>query len=253
MKTFYVYLTAAVLFLTAGCSNNEDKTELYILAAASLSDVMSEIAESYNNYSEDTELIFNFSSSGRLRQQIMQGSPADIFLSASVEEMDRLEEEGAVLSRVNLLQNRLVLIASEDHDFQYSSVNDLAGPETDSLAIGQPELVPVGRYAEEALRNAGVLDEIEEKIVYTNDTRQALTYAETGNVDTAVVYETDAGVSESVKVFDIIDESTYSPVYYPAGLLSGANSPAEAEEFLEWLQSEEAGSIFEANGFTIFR
>ncbi|MDQ0257268.1 molybdate transport system substrate-binding protein [Evansella vedderi] len=235
------------LFTYTACSNTNETVELHVMAAASLTDVMNELKSEYELQNPHVNLIFNFSSSGRLRQQITQGAPGDLFISASSRDMDLLESQGDLEMRADLLQNQLVVITPADSNLSIVSIEDLLNnDQIGRIAIGQPEMVPVGHYAKEALETAEIWTNMEHKIIFSNDTRQALTYVETANVDAGIVYVTDT-VQSNVNVFDIIDADTYSPIYYPMGIMKNANP--EITDFYHWLQAEEAQHIFQRNGF----
>ena len=223
--------------------------ELTVSAAASLTDVMEEIKRLYEAKSGNT-LMMNYASSGALQQQIEQGAPVDIFISAAQKQMDMLQEKGLIdeESRIDLLENAVVLIvpgdgANEDiADFQ-----SLGSDSVNSLAIGEPESVPAGLYAKEILTGLGLWDtlEAEGKLILGKDVRQVLTYVETGNVDAGIVYMTDALSSDQVKVVADAPAGSHTPVTYPAAIVKGCAEQEAAEEFMAFLQNEEIAAVFE--------
>jgi len=261
-----------VLILLAGCGGGNQPTgsglpekegngrpapspvEMTVSAAASLTDVMEEIKGLYEEKNGNI-LMMNYGSSGALQQQIEEGAPADIFISAAQRQMDALQEKGLIdeESRINLLENAVVLIvpgegANEDiTDFQSLAADSVA-----NLAIGEPESVPAGRYAKEILTNLGVWDTLEAKgkLVLGKDVRQVLTYVETGNVDAGIVYMTDALSSDRVKVVADAPEGTHTPVTYPVAIVKDCAEREAAEDFMAFLQSEEIAAVFENHGFT---
>ena len=225
---------------------------LTVSAAASLTDVMEEIKGFYEEKTGHT-LVMNYGSSGALQQQIEQGAPADVFISAAQRQMDVLQEEGLILaeSRVDLLENKVVLIIPVAGDNK--EITDFNSLTTDSLkllAIGEPESVPAGRYAKEVLSSLGIWKKLEEKCVLGKDVRQVLTYVETGNVDAGIVYMTDALTSEKVKIAATAPAGSHTPVTYPAAIVLGTSVLQVAEDFMAYLQSNEVAEIFERHGFT---
>ena len=228
--------------------------EITVSAAASLTDVMEEIKELYEEKSGNT-LMMNYGSSGALQQQIEEGAPVDVFISAAQKQMDTLQEKGLIdeESRINLLENAVVLIvpadgANEDiTDFQ-----SLAADSVVNLAIGEPESVPAGRYAKEILTALELWDalEAEEKLIFGKDVRQVLTYVERGDVDAGIVYMTDALSTDQVKVVAPAPAGSHTPVTYPVAIVKGCAEQEAAEDFMAFLQSEEAAAVFDKHGFT---
>ena len=138
----------------------------------------------------------NYGASGTLQQQIEQGAPVDVYLSASPKQMDALEKKGLLLpgTRKNLLRNEIVLIVPKDSSSHVSSFQDLARPDVKQIALGEPTTVPAGEYAQEVLTYLGIYGVVKPKAVLAKDVRQVLTYVETGNVDAGIVYSTDAAL-----------------------------------------------------------
>ncbi len=268
-----VLLTALlVLLLFAGCAGGNQPAgqepsgeqgngepaaspvEMTISAAASLTDVMEEIKGLYEEKSGNT-LMMNYASSGALQQQIEEGAPADVFISAAQRQMDMLQEKELIdeESRVDLLENGVVLIVPADGENE--AISDFDSLLTDSvnrLAIGEPESVPAGRYAKEVLVSLELWDALEakEKLILGKDVRQVLTYVETGNVDAGIVYMTDALSSDQVKVVTSAPVGSHTPVTYPAAIIKGCAEREAAEDFMSFLQSEEAAVVFDKHGFT---
>lgn len=150
-------------------------------AAASLTDSLKEIQALYEQKNEDITLSYNFGSSGTLQQQIEQGAPVDLFLSAGKKQMAALVDKGLVEKnrQTGLLRNELVVIVPSDSGKRVSSVSDLVDPGFVKLAIGEPTTVPAGGYTREALEHDGLWDALQPRFVYAKDVRQVLTYVET--------------------------------------------------------------------------
>ncbi|WP_163853208.1 molybdate ABC transporter substrate-binding protein [Paenibacillus elgii] len=230
-----------------------EKVELTVSAAASLTDALKEIQTAYESKNAGIKLNFNFGASGALQQQIEQGAPADVFLSAAAKNMKALVDKQLVdaAQQKNLLINELVVVVPEGGQAQVGTVVDLAKPEVKHVAIGEPESVPAGGYAKEALTNAKQWDALQPKLVMAKDVRQVLTYVESGNAEAGFVYKTDALTSKKVKIAFNVDPKTYKPVEYPAGIVKATKHAKEAEAFYTYLQSKEATDVFANYGFTV--
>ncbi|SER90744.1 molybdate transport system substrate-binding protein [Gracilibacillus ureilyticus] len=254
-KKIVIFVITAFFFLTslAGCTQNsvspEEKVEITVSAAASLQDALIEIAALFEENNPNIELNLNFGGSGSLQQQISQGAPVDIFFSAAEDKFNKLIDEGLIEQEnsIKLLQNELVLIIPSSSGVPMTSFEDLSS--ADKISIGTPESVPAGKYAKETLENLGIWDKLESRMVFAKDVRQVLTYVETGNVDAGIVYQTDAMISDSVKIITAAEANLHTPVIYPAGLVKSSSKRDEAELFLTYLQSEETLKIFEKYGF----
>jgi molybdate transport system substrate-binding protein len=238
---------------SAGVTDPQETVDLTISAAASLTDAMKEIETNFETANPNIELNFNFGASGALQQQIEQGAPADIFVSAATKNMNALVDENLIASgdQKNLLQNSLVAIVPADGTNTVASETDLISESIKTVAIGIPESVPAGTYAKEALTNAKLWDELESKLVQGKDVRQVLQYVETGNADAGFVYKTDALTSDQVKIAFEVDKNSYTPANYPIGIIEGTKHRTEAEQFYAYLQTPEVLDIFARYGFTI--
>jgi molybdate transport system substrate-binding protein len=251
-KTIKFSLYAAILslsvFIFSACG--EKKVELTISAAASLTDSLNEVQKLFAEKNNNIKLNFNFGASGALEQQIEQGAPADLFISAGAKQMQALVSKQYVEHPINLLTNELVLIAPADGKTLLNTMEDLTKPEVKFLAVGQPESVPAGSYSKEALTYYKLWEKLQSKIVLAKDVRQVLTYVETGNSDAGFVYKTDAIHSNKVKIVITMDQVSYTPIQYPIGLIKSTKHNKEAQAFFDFLQSKEAQAVFTQFGFT---
>ena len=256
MKHYFTLLAAVILIvgLLSGCSKPETDTdeksvELTISAAASLQDSLEEIKEAYENEHTNITIHYNFGGSGALQQQILQGAPVDLFLSAAEDKFDALIEKGFIdqNQKMNLLANELVLIVPKKNEKHIQSFEDVKLSE--KIALGTPETVPAGQYGLETLNNMQLWEEVKSKVVYTKDVRQVLTYTETENVDAGIVYKTDALTSDKVEVVAAANDDTHTPIIYPVGIVKDSKSAEAAEDFYNFLQSEEAMEVFVEYGF----
>ena len=255
-------LVVLIMLLTACATNNqkdtkendsssEETTELFISAAASLTDAMDELQKIYEA-ENNVMLTFNFGGSGKLAQQIQQGAPVDLFISANENWLQTLIDEKLInaATKVDVTGNKLVLIAHDNSDLAYQSFPEIDLKDLTNVAIGKPESVPAGEYTKEALMSIDRWDGLESHIVYAQDVRQVLTYVETGNAEIGFVYESDALSSEQVKVLAKADESMHDPIVYPAGVTTDSNYEEEAQQFLDFMTSEVAQEILATYGFT---
>lgn len=235
---------------TAGGSGEEIEGTLTVSAAASLTDAMNDIAEMFMEKYPEVQVDYNFGGSGALQQQIIQGAPADLFFSASEEHFRTVVDEGRIDNKnsIEFLANELVLVTPEEND-TVSSFADLN--EAEQIAVGTPESVPAGAYSVETFESLGMLEALEDKLVYTEDVRAVLTYVETGNVDAGLVYRTDAKTSDEVEIADTAPSDAHDPIVYPIGLINDSKNPETAQEFYEFIQSEEALEVFKNYGFVI--
>lgn len=244
----------AVALSVAGCSGASKKAEtveLTVSAAASLTDALEKIGDRYEAEHESVRLRFNWGASGALQQQIEQGAPADLFLSAAPKNMKALVDKGLVEpdKQKVLLTNELVAVVPASGGAEVQSMADLSEADVKTVAIGIPETVPAGAYAKEALTSAGLWETLQGKTVQGKDVRQVLQYVETGNADAGFVYKTDALTSKLAKIAFTVDPQTYSPIEYPAGVVKASAHAEEAEEFYAYLQSDEALVVFAEYGF----
>ncbi|MEK3849085.1 molybdate ABC transporter substrate-binding protein [Paenibacillus sp. FSL M7-0802] len=234
-------------------SKTAETIELTISAAASLTDALKEIQHSYESTHTGIKLNFNFGGSGALEKQIEQGAPSDLFLSASTKNMKSLVDQQLIDTKKQKtwLTNELVAVIPADGTMNIASVTDLTKKEVKKVAIGIPESVPAGNYAQEALMKAKLWDTLQSKLVQAKDVRQVLQYVETGNADVGFVYKTDALTSQKAKIAFEVDPKTYLPVEYPIGIVKASKHIQEAEDFYAYLQSQESLNIMAKYGFTI--
>lgn len=242
----------SILLILAGCGNHEKdaESELYISAAASMTDVLTEIGEVYQKKEDGVKLVFNFDSSGTLKTQIEQGAPADVFISAAEKQMEELRKGGFMSEGtvVNLLKNQVVLIQPKNSKLKLEAFEDVLSDEVSMIAIGGSD-VPVGAYTERIYTNLGIWSRVQEKANLAANVRQVLDWVATENADCGIVYATDAAVEDDVKVVCTASEAVCGPVVYPAGVVKGSGHTEEAEAFLSYLKSKEAREIFEKYGF----
>lgn len=273
-KLLSMLLALAMIFALAACSSNnepkaseepEAREEVVVFAAASMTETLNQIKETYEK-DHNVTLTFNFDSSGTLKTQIQEGADCDLFISAGQKQMNQLDitadkevnTEGldfvASDSRVNLLENKVVLVVPEGNPKGIKGFDDLAAKLADGsvlMAMGNSD-VPVGQYTqkilsyykldETALANAGT-------ITYGTNVKEVTTQVAEGSVDCGIVYCTDA-FSAGLTVVDSATKDMCGQVIYPAAVMKNAKHADAAKAFLEYLQSDAAMKVFENVGFS---
>lgn len=230
----------------------QSNTSLLISAAASLKEVLVEIQPLYQQSQPNVNISYNFGSSGTLQQQIEQGAPTDIFISAAKKQVDTLEQKGLLVtgSRNIIAKNRLVLIVPKNA-VGINSFYSLKDAKVKKIAIGEPRSVPAGQYAQQVLEKLKIWTEVKSKLVFANNVRQVLASVESGNADTGLVYATDAKISSRVKVVVTADEKYHSPIIYPLAVVKRSKNVNAAKEFSQFLSSNQAKAVFKKYGFIL--
>lgn len=233
-------------------ATSTEETTILVAAAASL------------KYSYDEELIPMFAaanpgikveatydSSGKLQTQIEEGLGADVFMSAASKQMNALKDENMVDadSIVDLLENKIVLIVPAGMEAKVTSFENITN--ADMVAIGDPESVPAGQYAKEALTSLGLWDAVDAKSTKGTNVTEVLNWVAEGSADAGIVYATDAATTDKVEVIAEAPEgSLAAKVIYPVGIVSASENKDAAQKFVEFLQSDEAIAVFEKYGFS---
>jgi molybdate transport system substrate-binding protein len=240
-------LVAALSFFAVSCSGAD---ELHVFAAASLTNVLEEIAATYTRESDDV-ILFNFGASSTLARQIASGAPADLFLSADERQMNGLASRGLVVesTRTSMLSNELAVVVSTGGGADIRSAGDLE--RLSSIALADPSHVPAGIYARQWLTRAGLWDSLAKRIIPTDNVRGALAAVEGGNADAAIVYRTDALASRRVRIAFDVPHDAASEISYPFAVVAGSAHPEAARRFLAYLQSPPARAIFSRHGFIV--
>jgi len=245
-----VFVMAVALIPRGGARQPGRVQETTVLAAASLNDVMQPLGDKFGRRS-GIGVRLDFASSGLLRKKIEAGARADVFLSASPEEVDSLQGGGHVVpaTRRAFLRNSLVCVLPRPLGSPIARPADLLHPAVRRVAIGDPAHVPAGLHAKQALTHFGLLDALEGKLVPCADARAALVQAEMETVDAALVYLTDAMVSSKVRIAFSFPEESYAPITYEASILRTAHDIQAAQAFLGFITSAEAQPVYARHGF----
>jgi molybdate transport system substrate-binding protein len=219
---------------------------LVVFAAASLKTALDEIAAAWAKETGKPLPRLSYAASSALARQMEQGAPADLFLSADLDWMDYAASKGLIMAdtRVNLLGNKIVLIAPRD------SAATLATLGNGKLAMANVGAVPAGKYGKAALQKLGAWDGVKDKVVQAENVRAALVLVARGEATLGIVYATDAAADPSVKVVSVFPDDSHPPIIYPAAVTANARS-ADAKAFLDMLKSAKARAVFEKQGFTV--
>ncbi|EHZ2781394.1 molybdate ABC transporter substrate-binding protein [Vibrio parahaemolyticus] len=226
-------------------------TDLKVYAASSMTNAIDEIAQDFKEkYDVTVTPVYGGSSS--IARQIINGAPADVFISANTKWMDYLVDEGFIDgdSVTNLVRNSLVLIAPQSSSlavFNFADANAWEAALNGSrLALGNPTSVPAGMYAKESLTTLGVWKEIQTKVAPAKNVRLALALVERGEAPLGVVYKTDAQLTSKVKIVGEFASDTHAAIVYPAAVV---NDSTESRQFFQYLKSEDAKRVFAHYGF----
>lgn len=274
-KVVALMAIAALAVGLVGCGNDTkdtkaagtgEKTHLTVFAAASMTETLNKVAEQYKKDHPNVDITFNYDSSGTLKKQIQNGADADLFISAGQKQMNQLDASKdakanpekldfvATDTRVNLLENKVVLVTPEGNPKGIKNFADMA----DKLANGSIRLVmgnsdvPVGQYTQKILQyfhlnegdiaNAG-------NITYGSNVKEVTTQVVEGSADAGIIYATDA-FSAKLKPLDQATPEMCGQVIYPAAVLKTSKNQEAAKEFLNYLKGDEAMKVFESVGFS---
>lgn len=243
-KTLHTILSL-VLFLA---STPAMADELLVSAAASLTNAFTKMKAPFEQANPGTTLVLNFASSGALLKQMEQGAPVDVFASADQETMDKAAALMDPASRVDFAGNALVLIVPSENALPLASPEDLKSGQFKLVAIGNPDSVPVGRYAKGALEAAGLYEALAPKFVLAENVRQALDYVARGEVQAGFVYATDAALRAD-KVTVAAELAGHKPISYPIALLKDSKSKDMGQKFIDFVMGEEGQEILARFGF----
>jgi molybdate transport system substrate-binding protein len=256
LKLFIRTALAVAVVMAAGTISRSPQAQeksLTVFAAASMKNALDEINAAFTKKS-GVKTVVSYAATSALMRQIEQGAPADIFASADLEWMDYGLKNKLInpATRVNLLGNRLVLIAPKDSKITSVKLEkgfDLAKLVGDGrIATGEVKSVPVGRYAAAALEKLGRWSSVEKRLAMVENVRAALTLVARGEAPLGIVYETDAKVEPGVKIVAHFPPDSHPEIVYPVGATVKAN--AEAPRYIDFLQSGASKSIFEKYGFS---
>lgn len=252
MRLLRSLLFALLLCGHAQASEHAREAPIRVFAAASLTNALEEIATQWQRMGHPRPVLA-FGASSTLAKQVEAGAPADVFASADRAWMGYLDARGRIdrASRIELLGNTLVLIAPKQRAFGVKMQPGfrIADAFKGRLCMGEPDVVPSGIYAKQALAKLGWWQGLEPRIVGTDDVRTALAFVERAECGAGIVYATDARISRKVDVIATFPASTHAPIVYPFALTRNARPQAAA--FLRQLRTPAAAAIFARHGFTV--
>jgi len=257
IRTYFrlIYLTLALCaaLQLVSCAKSTNRHEAATLTVSAAADLMPAFEEIGKLFEQETgvKVSFNFGSTGQLAQQIEQGAPVDIFAAANLSFIDELERKNIILSDTKTLyaRGRITLWTRKDSPLRLERVEDLARPEVRRIAIANPEHAPYGVAAREAMESAGVFEQVQSKLVFGENVRQTLQYAETGNVDAAIV-----ALSLSVQSdgrWALIPEESHRPLNQALAVIRGTRHEREARLFAAFINSTRGRPVMRKYGFTL--
>lgn len=246
MRVTRWFSTALLLTLPLAVSAQQ----ITVSAAASLTNAFRDIGTQFEAVHPGATVRFNFAASGVLLQQITQGAPVDVFVSADQATMDRAAAANLLAegSRRDFVSNTLVLIEPVEGGAKLKTLDDLKEAAITRIAIGKTATVPVGRYTQEVLKANGIWDALQPKFVQADSVRQVLDYVSRGEADAGFVYRTDAAImADKVKV--VLTAPGATPVMYPVAVLKDSTQPQLAGQFEAFLFTPSAQAVLERYGF----
>ncbi len=250
-----VSLVVCAAALLAGCRSETlvgmRPQTITVSAASDLTPAFQEIGRLFEQQGGGTKVIFNFGSTGQLAQQIEQGAPVDLFAAANVSFIDGLEQKGLIIPDTKALyaQGRITLWMRDDSTLKLERVEDLARPEFKKVAIANPEHAPYGVAAREALQTAGVWDAVAQKLVYGENVSQTLQYAESGNVDVAIVALSLS--TQSKGRWMLIPAEMHKPLNQALAVIKGTKHEQEARRFAAFVNSAGGRAVMRQYGFVL--
>lgn len=230
-----------------------EETEILVAAAASLKNAYEDkLIPMFEEANPGVTVKGTYDSSGKLQTQIEEGLDADVFMSAATKQMKALDEEGMIASDTitDLLENKIVLIVPAGNEKKLEKFEDME--KADSIALGDPASVPAGQYSEEALTNLGIWDKIQDKVSFGTNVTEVLNQVAAASADAGIVYATDAAsMADKVEVVAEAPEGSLSKkVIYPVAVVKGTAHEEVAKEFVAFLQTDKAITVFEDYGFS---
>jgi len=229
--------------------------DVAVFAAASLKNALDEINGAWARESGGKKAVISYAASSALAKQIKQGAPADLFASADLDWMDYAQSKGLIRpdTRVNLLGNRIVLIAPKDANpaLAIAPGFDLAAAlGRGRLAMANVEAVPAGKYGKAALEALGAWERVKDKVAQAENVRAALLLVSRGEAPLGIVYRTDAAADPNVRIVGTFPEDAHPPIIYPVAITRDSTNP-DARGFLAFLRGPAARAAFERQGFAV--
>ncbi len=249
MKTMKRILLCTVLAILTFAAPIMAADTIYLSVAASMTDAFNELISTFKADHPEANLLPNYASSGSLAKQIDQGAPADLYVSANPKWMKFLKEKEMIAKDTDRIfaYNKLVFVGDPNNTIQ--TMEGLTSLKR--IAIGTPESVPAGQYAKQAMEAVHQFAPLQQsnKLMLAKDVRQALLYADRGEVDGSFVYRTDALAAQNAKILFTVPDDLYNRVAYPMGLTVSGAEKSTAQAFLRFMETEQAKNILKKYGF----
>ncbi len=245
------FLSVAVSLVS--CNKPQGQSEQVNLTVSAASDLVQAFEEMGKLFDEETgvRVTFNFGSTGQLAQQIEQGAPVDLFAAANVSFVERLEQRGLILPDTKALyaQGRITLWMRSENPLRIDRITDLTRPEVKSIAIANPEHAPYGIAAREAMQSVGVWEQVSPKLVFGENIRQTQQYAQSGNVDVAIV-ALSLSVGSSGR-WTLIPAALHKPINQALAVIKGTRQEQAARRFAAFINGEQGRVVMRKYGFTL--
>ena len=248
-------LALSALILLSACNRHSpvaSNKELTVAAAADLAPAFEELGREFQP-THKIKVVFSFGSTGMLAKQLENGAPMDLFAAANTDYIDQLDKQGLIVpdTRTIYARGRITLWTRKDSPQRIEKISDLTRPEVKRIAIANPDHAPYGMAAREALQRAGIWDSVKSKLVYGENIRQTLQYAETGNVEVAIVAQSLSLQSDGQ--WFLIPEELHRPLDQALAVIKGTKNEREAREFAQFVMGSEGRAIMRKYGFTLPR
>lgn len=257
-KILVLLMSICMIVFLAGCGNDSSKTadsakpstseKVTVQAAASLKGALTELADAYkkDHHLADDQIAINFAGSGTLRQQIEQGAPASLFISADEKNMKMLQEKDLVTDVKPFVTNELVLVVPKGQP--QISLDQITTVKR--IVLGNPETVPAGNYGKQVLTKMGIWEQVEPNVVYAKDVKAVTASISQGAGDAGFIYKTDAiAAGDAVQIAAVTSADSHDPVIYPIGIIKKYDN-ALAKDFYQYVMSDEGKKVLEKYGFS---
>lgn len=252
MKYYFKYLIFALLFGVLNSVCAQDKQELMVFAAGSLSSAFKEIGQKFEGQNPNVHVVLNFAAAGVLIQQMAQGAPVDVFASADQAMMDRASIYGLIddVSRRDFAQNMLVVALPITSEFNFQCLEDLSDDHFQNIGLGRPGITPAGNYIQEVLQQAKLWEVLEGRFIFAEHVTQVIRYISTAEVDVGFVFRSDAlRHADDLRIAFVV--STGEDFVYPIARARSSEQAELAQKFIDFVLSDEGQKVLMAYGFDV--
>ncbi len=255
LKNFLSTLLAiSLFFMLAACTKTKNTTEITVASGATFTDSLKKCAELYETKHPDIKIRLSFSSAGVIASQIVAGAPIDIFLSGTEKHANMIMNKGFGIkeSERKIISNKIVLITKKELAAEVKNPEDLLKKEIQKIALGNFETTAVGAAGKEVFEFYKIIEDVRKKAVFGETVRQVLDYVAKGEADAGIVSYTDyLTAKEKVTLSFVFPESSHTPVVYPFFILKASQKKGLAEDFVQFLESQESLNIFKNYGYKV--